>query len=209
MHYEILDNKRQEILPSLAFLKEKFYLAGGTALSLQFGHRKSEDFDFFTREKFDEQRLLLQLKEIFGNRFVEILQQEWQTVDLAVDGIKISFFYLPYPLLENTIDDANLRLASVLDIGCMKLNAITGRSVNKDFVDLYYIFKQISLPDLLAKAKQKMPELNENVVLKSLVYFDELQTEPLEFLPGKEVNMEEIKKFMVAEVKNMFPHLIS
>ena len=185
----------------LAFLKEKFYLAGGTALSLQLGHRKSEDFDFFTREKFDEQRLLLQLKEKFGNRPVEILQQEWQTVDLAVDGIKLSFFYLPYPLLENTIDDADLRVASVSDIGCMKLTAITGRSVNKDFADLYYIFKQISLSELLAKARQKMPELNENVVLKSLVYFDELQIEPLEFLPGKEVGTEEIKKFMVAEVK--------
>jgi hypothetical protein len=201
MHYEILDNKRQELLPLFASLKKKFYLAGGTALALQLGHRRSEDFDFFTREKFDEQRLLVQLKEIFGSRRMEILQQEWQTVDLAVDGIKLSFFYLPYPLLENTIDDANFCLASVTDIGCTKLNAITGRSVNKDFVDLFYIFKQISLPELIVKAKQKMSELNENVVLKSLVYFDELQIEPLEFLPGKEVNTEEIKKFMVAEVK--------
>src|SRR3989344_5909144 len=121
MRYEILDAERQKLLPAFKLFKNEFYLAGGTALAFQLGHRKSLDFDFFTREKFDEQRLFLRLREIFSNQPMEIIQQEWQTLELMVNGIKTSFFYLPYALLEKTVDDDNLRLASVADIGCMKL----------------------------------------------------------------------------------------
>jgi len=41
-----------------------FYLAGGTALALQLGHRQSVDFDFFSEKEFDSRLLagrLLQL----------------------------------------------------------------------------------------------------------------------------------------------------
>ena len=37
---------------------QKAYLAGGTALALQLGHRISYDLDFFTREAFDEREFL-------------------------------------------------------------------------------------------------------------------------------------------------------
>ena len=52
LKWNILDKKRQEVLKKLSFLKEKeygFYLAGGTAVALQLGHRDSIDFDFFIR----------------------------------------------------------------------------------------------------------------------------------------------------------------
>lgn len=192
----ILDKNRQRLLPKLAPFKDRFYLAGGTALALQIGHRKSIDFDFFTEKKFNETRLKLELLDIFKNEKVVMIQEAWQTIEIMVNGVKLSFFYLPYPLLEKTLNDKNLRLASIVDIGCMKLNTIISRSVNKDFVDLYYIFKQVSLSQLLQKAKEKMPELNENLVLKSLVYFDELEIDPLEYLPGKAVDIEEVKKII-------------
>jgi hypothetical protein len=52
MHYEVLDKNRLALLPSFASFKEDFYLAGGTALALQIGHRVSVDFDFFTEKEF-------------------------------------------------------------------------------------------------------------------------------------------------------------
>ncbi|HLD92138.1 MAG TPA: nucleotidyl transferase AbiEii/AbiGii toxin family protein [Patescibacteria group bacterium] len=43
----VLDKYQQSILPQLSFLtNDGFYLAGGTALSIQIGHRTSVDFDF-------------------------------------------------------------------------------------------------------------------------------------------------------------------
>ena len=49
MHLEILDERCIHLVRELAEIPETtcFYLAGGTALSLQLGLRKSYDFDFF------------------------------------------------------------------------------------------------------------------------------------------------------------------
>ncbi|MBU1906506.1 MAG: hypothetical protein KJ923_05860, partial [Candidatus Omnitrophica bacterium] len=52
-HWDILDEPRKNLLPKLAFLKKQgFYLAGGTGLALQIGHRRSLDFDFYKKEAF-------------------------------------------------------------------------------------------------------------------------------------------------------------
>ena len=48
----ILSEKRKKALPSFASWKDVFYLAGGTGLALQIGHRESVDFDFFSRQPF-------------------------------------------------------------------------------------------------------------------------------------------------------------
>ena len=58
LHLEILDAKRRRMLPELEFLKKeyRFYLAGGTALALQIGHRTSLDFDFYSAYAHRESR---------------------------------------------------------------------------------------------------------------------------------------------------------
>ena len=66
MFSEILDRKRKTLLPLFKAFKEEFYLAGGTALALQIGHRDSIDFDFFCEKDFDPQTLLKNLKDIFS-----------------------------------------------------------------------------------------------------------------------------------------------
>ena len=42
-----LNPTQNKILPQLTFTKPQFYLGGGTALTLQLGHRTSVDFDFY------------------------------------------------------------------------------------------------------------------------------------------------------------------
>jgi len=57
---KILPSKTKNLLEALSkksFIKN-FYLAGGTALSLQLGHRLSFDLDFFTPEEFDSQKII-------------------------------------------------------------------------------------------------------------------------------------------------------
>ncbi len=70
------------------------------------------------------------------------------------------------------VEEPNLKLASVLDIGCMKLSAITSRGISKDYIDLYYILQDIDLSYLLDKSAEKFPDLDRNLILKSLVYFN-------------------------------------
>ncbi|MDR3057611.1 MAG: nucleotidyl transferase AbiEii/AbiGii toxin family protein [Prevotella sp.] len=45
-----------------------FHLAGGTALSLYMGHRKSIDFDLFSPKQFDNQELKDYLMEVYNFR---------------------------------------------------------------------------------------------------------------------------------------------
>ncbi len=203
LHYEILDQARKEILPLFASLKGAFYLAGGTALALQLGHRDSVDFDFFTPEEFEPQKLLGELRRNFSGHGLEIIQEDKNTLSLLVDGnINLSFFFYPYPLISKALGTEYMNIASVEDIAAMKLVAIVNRSAQKDFVDLYYILNHYTLSGLFDIARKKLPMYSEQLVLKSLVYFEETKPEPIKFMPGFEITWPQLQKFFVKTVKD-------
>ena len=202
MFYSILDKKRIDSLPSLKSFKDDFYLAGGTALALQLGHRDSIDFDFFTGEDIDTESLFDGIKKVFKDRDIKKVQEEKNTLTVVVDdNIKISFFTYKYPLLDRLVIEDNLRLASIQDIACMKLSAIVSRSTIKDYVDLYFVLQKIPLGELLNSVVRKFPELDVNLVLKSLVYFDDLVDEDIIFKNNNTVTLENLKKFFREVVK--------
>ena len=58
---EILSESKLDLWPELAAVPSDFVLYGGTALALRLGHRVSEDFDFFSSEGFDPDRLQARL----------------------------------------------------------------------------------------------------------------------------------------------------
>lgn len=197
LHWEILDKERQKILPLLSSFKDEFYLAGGTALALHLGYRDSIDFDFFSKSHFSTEILFKKIKEVFDGRDILKIQEEKDTLTILIDKkIKISFFHYQYDLIKPLIESDFLRLASIEDIGCMKLSAIVSRSFLKDYVDLYWILQRITLADLLNYNQKKHSDLETNLVLKSLVYFDDVIEEPIRFKEGMEISFGEIKDFL-------------
>ena len=204
MFYNILDKKRFDILPLFEELKKDFYLAGGTALALQIGHRDSVDFDFFSEQDINTKGLFERLRDILKGHILLNIQEEFNTLTVMVDAvIKISFFTHKYKLIKETIYDGNLSLASIEDIGCMKLSAITSRASNKDYIDLYFILKHLSLSSLLDNAYVKYPTLERNLILKSLVYFEDITLEKILFKNNNNINFEEVKDKLRSEVKKL------
>jgi len=204
MFYNILDKKRADILPFFKQFKEKFYLAGGTALALQIGHRDSVDFDFFSNEKFNTQKLFEEMRDVFLGHKVFKIQEERNTLSILVDeNIKISFFYYPYQLIDNLIEEENFKLASLVDIGCMKLSAITGRASIKDYIDLYYILQDIKLEGLIEKCLGKFPNIDKNLILKSLVYFEDVIDEKIIFKNDNYIEQKDIEIFLKKKIKNI------
>jgi predicted nucleotidyltransferase component of viral defense system len=204
MFYDILNKNRIDVLPKLSFLKDRFYLAGGTGLALQLGHRDSVDFDFFTEKDFNTFDLYKELLEKFGQENISKTLEEKNTLNVILNGnIKLSFFSYPYFLLEPIIKEEFLNIASVADIGCMKLSAVVGRAVEKDYIDLYFILKQITLPNLLLQAKEKMPDLDQNLILKSLIYFDDVEKENIISKHNFEVTFDEVEIFLEGEVRKV------
>ena len=203
MHWDILDQQRTDFLPSCAFTKAQgFYLAGGTGLALQIGHRDSIDFDFFTQGDIIPDEVFASLASAADGHKFTIIQKEKNTLSVVVDDtITLSFFGYHYPLLFPLIESSAFSIASVRDIGAMKLSAITSRSLEKDYVDLYYILQTCSLADMLGDAKQKFPELDQSVILKALVYFDDVEQEHILFKNGYARELTVVKAFLRDKVK--------
>jgi len=203
MHYEILDDARRDLLPHLRRFKDRFYLAGGTGLALQIGHRDSVDFDFFTHEDIDTVKLFDEIRTAFQGKTIEKTQEEKNTLSLIIDRqIKLSFFTFRYPIVGTFIEDENIRIASIEDIACMKMSAIASRQAYKDYVDMYFILHLKSLSELFEVLRNKMPSLDENLVLKSLTYFEDISPEKIIYKNNSTVSFDDIKKFILKTVKD-------
>jgi hypothetical protein len=134
-----------------------------------------------------------------------MFDQEKNTLTVYIDkNIKLSFFSYKYPLLEKLIKEPYLNIASILDIACMKLSAIVSRATFKDYVDLYFILQIIPLELLLKKLKKKLPELDTNLVLKSLVYLKDLKDEPIKFKNNSNISLKEVEKYLQEQVLKLY-----
>lgn len=197
-----MDKQRCDLLPLLAELsRDRFYLAGGTGLALQLGHRDSIDFDFFTKKDFDTIELRQDIEQVFQGHGVKITQEKKNTISCLVDStVQLSFLGYAYSLQRPLLQTEHFPIASIEDIAGMKLSAITARSLEKDYVDLYYILQHHSLKELMAISQKKHPSLDFALVLKSLVYFDDIAHEPIMFKEGNEVTLEKLREFFQATV---------
>jgi len=179
-HHEVIGPTVEQTLKALKerSLLEGFYLAGGTGLALQLGHRRSLDLDFFRQGSFNDAQLLQQLQ-----RFPEfsLTGRDHQTLHVRISGVKISFLGYDYPVLFPCRPFLEVPVADLKDIGSMKISAIAGRGTRRDFVDLYMVARQEGLKALLDLFQRKFAEANYNRVhvLKSLTYFDDADAEPM------------------------------
>ncbi|MEA1927726.1 MAG: nucleotidyl transferase AbiEii/AbiGii toxin family protein [Candidatus Auribacterota bacterium] len=209
MFEEVLPGKTKAILALLGKSEtiRDAYLAGGTALALQLGHRISYDLDFFTPEEFDEQMLLPRLKKIADFRLEKIA---WRTILGRYNDVLFSIFYYKYPLLYPVQTYNNIRIIDTRDIAAMKIAAVAARGVKRDFIDLYFICRDvISLYDAIKLYDDKYENLSANAVhiIKSLNYFDDAEEDEMPHML-KEVKWDEVKKFFRAEVMKISKSLL-
>ncbi len=120
-HEATISNEQLDVLRKLSDLTkvaDNFYLAGGTALTLRLGHRRSYVFDFFSEREFESESFSNMIKLDFGGS-VSSLSED--TVNGNINDIGISFFKYPYELIRPTDNFQNIRLASLEDLSAMKL----------------------------------------------------------------------------------------
>ena len=181
MHLEVLTDTQQKVLSRLVSVLKNtdFYLAGGTALALQIGHRMSQDFDWFISHLGEVESLLRMLQAAGIECLVTSTDKE--TCYLIVDNVQVSFLGYDYPLLQKKVlyADYGMYLAGLDDIAAMKLAAVASRGSRKDFVDLYFLFKlHRPLKDCLSLYKEKYRIRDIGYVMRSLVYFENAEAEP-------------------------------
>ncbi|WAM33994.1 nucleotidyl transferase AbiEii/AbiGii toxin family protein [Caldicellulosiruptor morganii] len=207
MFFNVLEYQRYEVLNKIvkSDVVGESYLAGGTGLALQLGHRVSEDFDFFSPVEFSGDDIIYKLEKV-GD--VNILYSSKDTLHLLLDGVRVTWLYYSNPLLDNLVIPAEikgLRIASKKDIGVMKLVAISSRGTRKDFIDLYCICQSgIELDELFKLLPQKFPNkvINLYHILISLCYFDDAENEAMPKMLIR-LDWDDVKKFFLDNCKKL------
>lgn len=198
-----LSQVQKDVLRSvgMALDSQVFYLAGGTALSLYYGHRRSIDLDWFSIKTIDDPMLLAQQLRDIGVAFqTESISNG--TLHGLIQQVRTSFFEYRYPLLQPLIfwEECNCSLASLDDIACMKLVAISQRGSKKDFIDIYQLLQHHKPLDQLLDCYQKKYQTDNILsVLLGMVYFDDAELEPDP--PLWSVDWQAIKKYLKTIVK--------
>lgn len=188
LHWQTITPLMKEIMQTIGQsddLAPRFYLAGGTALALQLGHRRSVDLDFFSETDEVRHEMHLQALRTLRAFHPTLVEQEWGNLLLAVDDLHVGFFGYGYRLLADTVDAGGMPLAGLVDIGLMKLEALAYRASRKDFHDLYCVAQHVSLRELLDLAPTKYPYTRdfEALAVRYMAYFDHAEQEsPLELL---------------------------
>ena len=195
MHKEILTQGQLTLLPLIKKFSDDFYLVGGTALALRYGHRRSIDFDLFTKKSFENQKILRLIRK--NHHINRIHVDETDQLTLIADTIKITFFRYEYPIKHIEKLDDIITMPDPLGIAAMKAFALGRRSKWKDYVDLYFILQHYSLKKIVKKAREYYPagEFDEKLFRIQLAYHSDLSyIEPIEYMPGFAVDEDVIKE---------------
>lgn len=160
--------KRLQSEPLLATTR----LVGGTALSLQIGHRESDDIDLFSVEPLEG--LLIQSLLIDKYGFMPSVVTD-NTLIGFVEGVKIDVIHHPFPWLETAIVEEGMRIASVSDIAAMKMHAIINSGKRpKDFVDVAFLSMHYSYNQIKQLLLKRYPAYDPIMADKAIIYFGDI-----------------------------------
>ncbi|MBW1699818.1 MAG: nucleotidyl transferase AbiEii/AbiGii toxin family protein [Deltaproteobacteria bacterium] len=199
MFEEILSEKALKVADSLSVQLSDFYLAGGTGLSLQLGHRFSDDLDFFSGNPFNIDAV------IYAIQPNTVFYSSKGTIHCEIKGIRLSLLFYAVPLVYPPIRWHHIRIADIRDIAAEKIKTISQRGSKKDFVDLYAIIKlKFSLSEVCDIFKKRFgkSDINFYHVLKSLTFFEDAEEEPMPRIrqPGTMWDWEAIKEFFLSNI---------
>lgn len=174
---DALPAPQRRLWPELCATPSGFVLYGDTALALRLAHRESEDFDFFSSDPLDAERLLAEVSYLDG---AEVVRSAENTLTCLVDrdgSVRVSFFG---GLALNRVRDperaagAGILVASLLDLAATKAQVVQSRASARDYLDVDALIRlgDIPLGDVLGAAAAVFGgRFNPTLTLKALTFF--------------------------------------
>ena len=177
LHLEVLPEDQRRVLARIGSLASEhgFYMAGGTALALQLGHRRSGDFDWFRAGEIGDPLALA------ADLCIDVRSTSRNTLHAEEGGVQLSFFSYRYPLIRPLIpaDEFGCDLASLEDIAAMKLAAVSQRGARKDFFDLVALGRAgLELQSMLEAYRSRFSVSDVGHVIVALTWFDDADGDP-------------------------------
>ena len=166
LYYSTVNNLLKEGLHQVmaATEFEHFRLVGGTALSLQIGHRESIDIDLFSDVEYGEidfKAIENYLESNFPyldhlSNIIPGIGKSYIVGNDKDNTIKLDIFYTDTFIQPYHLEDS-IRMATVEEIIAMKLDVVQRGGRKKDFWDLHELFEKYSLSQMLALHGQRYP----------------------------------------------------
>lgn len=202
MFEKVVSSTAMNLVEMIAREIKDFYLADGTGLALQLGHRISEDLDFFSEKPFDAE----EFKDSIGPDKVASIRP--QTLHCVKQGVRLSFLSYGIPLCYPVHKWRGIRVAAWEDIVAEKVKAVSQRGSKKDFWDIYsVIVLKSSIEEVGALFLERFKDTGINFyhVIKSMVYFEDADKEPDPILleGGERWEWQSIKGFFEANIKEI------
>ena len=204
---DVLPQKALNLIDKLVIQLDTFYLAGGTALAMQLGHRISEDLVFFVDRAFDAKALK---NRILPDKVSSIRPG---TLHCVKEGVRLSFLFYDVPLFPPRLW-RGMKVASWQDIVAEKIKTMSQRGAKKDFYDIYaVIMLKSGIREVCTLFLKRFGNTDINLyhVLKSLVYFEDAEEDPRPTIlnNNKELSWDRVKCFFETYVKDFEVALIN
>lgn len=158
----------------------QFRLVGGTALSLQIGHRESIDIDLFSDVDYGTLNF---------NKIEDFLKSNFEYVDFLDvpsamgkayfigenkdNTIKLDVFYTD-TYIQSYIEEDGIRMATIEEIIAMKVDIIQRGGRKKDFWDLHDLLDSHSITQMIDLHEQRYPySHNKDLIIQNFTNFDQ------------------------------------
>lgn len=166
------------VLTQIAIFQQ-FRLAGGTSLSLQVGHRISDDIDLFTDEPYNSIDFA-GIDKFLRKTFSYVSDLGQGPVGMGVsylvgnsedDIVKLDLFYTDH-FIQPSLQVGSYRLATVEEIIAMKIDIVQRKARKKDFWDIHELLGTYTPAQMIALHAQRYPySHNEDLIRTNFTDF--------------------------------------
>ncbi|OWP75197.1 hypothetical protein BWG23_11695 [Flavobacterium oreochromis] len=182
IYYNTVNKILKKSLFKLMCAKEfyQFRLVGGTALSLQIGHRESIDIDLFSDVEYGTLNFEI-LEEYLKKNFEYVdflnvppaLGKSYFVGENEQNTIKLDIFYTD-SFMQPFVEVDTIRMASIEEIIAMKVDVIQRGGRKKDFWDLHDLLESYTIPQMIDLHKQRYPYTHDKeLIIRNFTYFEE------------------------------------
>ena len=183
LYYSTVNNVLQEILLQLMQSKifDDFRLVGGTALSLQIGHRESIDIDLFSDAEYGTlnfKAIENYLKENF--EYVDFLDtipamgKSYFIGENKENTVKLDLYYTD-TYIQPAIEVDGIRMATIEEIIAMKIDVVQRGGRKKDFWDLHDLLQSYDISQMLDLHEQRYPYTHDReLIIHNFTSFEQV-----------------------------------
>lgn len=173
---ELLKNSLLKLMKSDVF--NDFRLVGGTALSLQIGHRESIDIDLFSDSEYGtldfnsiENYLGENFQYVDFSNTIPAMGKSYFIGENKENTIKLDLYYTD-TFIQPYVEVDGIRMATIEEIIAMKIDVVQRGGRKKDFWDLHDLLQSYDIDQMLDLHKQRYPYTHDrDLIIQNFTSF--------------------------------------